>query len=79
MNHNNIENLTDEQALEVLKQLLASKLKIGMAYVPDPTTGVLTHQILMIKVGDLEMHSGPEKMEVPLMPVVTKRKEETAH
>lgn len=76
-NNNQMENISDEQALIILQQLLATKLKIGMGYIPNPETGILTHQVLLIKVGELALESAPELLNVPFMPVVPSK--ETAH
>ena len=67
-----IKKMTDEQALKTFSELLATRIKLGTAYVSDPETGVLTHQLLLITCGDLKLQSSPEALAVPLMPVVPK-------
>lgn len=67
-----IKKMTDEQALKAFSELLATRVKLGTAYVSDPETGVLTHQLLLITCGDLKLQSAPEALVVPLMPVVPK-------
>lgn len=67
-----IKKMTDEQALAFFSELLATRVRLGTAYVSDPETGVLTHQLILITCGELAVQSSPEKLAVPLMPVVPK-------
>lgn len=67
-----IKKMTDAQALAAFSELLATRVRLGTAYVSDPETGVLTHQLLLITCGDLKLQSSPEALVVPLMPVVPK-------
>lgn len=67
-----IKKMTDEQALAFFSELLATRVRLGTAYVSDPATGVLTHQLILITCGDLHVQSAPEPLVVPLMPVVPK-------
>lgn len=67
-----IANMNNSQALKLFTELLATRVKMGTAYVSDPETGVLTHQLLLITCGDLKVQSAPEPLVVPLMPVVPK-------
>jgi hypothetical protein len=67
-----IKKMTDEQALAAFSELLATRVRLGTAYVSDPETGVLTHQLILITCGDLRVQSAPEPLVVPLMPVVPK-------
>ena len=68
-----IKKMTNEQALNAFSELLATRIKLGTAYVSDPETGVLTHQLLLITCGDLKFQSSPEALVVPLMPVVPRK------
>lgn len=67
-----IKKMTDAQALATFSELLATRVRLGTAYVSEPETGVLTHQLLLITCGDLKVQSAPEALVVPLMPVVPK-------
>lgn len=67
-----IKKMTDEKCLEVFQELLGSRVKIGTAYVGDPDTGVLTHQVLLITCGDLRVQSAPEPLAYPLLPIINK-------
>lgn len=68
-----IKKMNDTQCLELFQELLATRVKMGTAYIADPETGVLTHQLLLITCGDLKFQSSPEALVVPLMPVVPKK------
>jgi hypothetical protein len=67
-----IKKMTDQQCMELVLELIATRVKIGLAFASDPETGILTHQILVLTCGETRMQSPPEKMLVPLMPVVPK-------
>ena len=67
-----IKKMTDEQCLETCQELLATRVRLGTAYIADPETGVLTHQLILITCGDIKVQSAPEPLMVPLMPVVPK-------
>ena len=67
-----IKKMTDEQCLSLFSELLATRVRLGTAYVSNPETGVLTHQLILINCGDLAVQSAPEPLAVPLMPVVPK-------
>lgn len=67
-----IKKLNDKQCLEVFQELLATRVRLGTAYIADPESGVLTHQLLLITCGDIKVQSAPEPLVVPLMPVVPK-------
>lgn len=67
-----IKKMTDAQCLATFSELLATRVRLGTAYVSDPETGVLTHQMLLITCGDQKLQSAPEALIVPLMPVVPK-------
>lgn len=67
-----IKKLTDQQCLDFFQELLATRVKLGTAYVADAETGVLTHQVILITAGDIKVQSAPEPLTVPLMPVVPK-------
>ena len=67
-----IKKLTDQQCLDFFQELLATRVKLGTAYVADAETGVLTHQVILITAGDIKVQSSPEALAVPLMPVVPK-------
>lgn len=63
-----IKNLNDKQALEAMVELLATKVKLGTAYVADPETGYYTHQFLVLSAGGVEAKSPPSPLPHPLMP-----------
>ena len=65
-----IKKLTDQQCLDFFQELLATRVKLGTAYVADPDTGVLTHQVLLITAGDIKVQSVPEPLAYPLMPII---------
>lgn len=65
-----IKKMTDTQCLELFQELLASRVKMGTAYISNPETGILTHQLLLITCGDIKVQSAPEPLTVPLMPVI---------
>lgn len=67
-----IKKMNDMQCLEAFQELLATRIKLGTAYISDPESGVLTHQLLLITCGDIKVQSSPEPIVVPLMPVVPK-------
>lgn len=66
-----IKKMTDGQCMEIFQKLIASRVKLGTAYVSDPDTGVLTHQLLLITCGEISVQSSPEPLMYPLMPVVS--------
>ena len=68
-----IKKLTDQQCIDLTLELIATRVKIGLAFVTDPETGILTHQVLVLTCGDSRLQSPPEEMAVPLMPVVPKK------
>ena len=65
-----IKKMNDKQCLEAFQELLATRIKLGTAYISNPESGVLTHQLLLITCGDIKVQSSPEPLVVPLMPVV---------
>lgn len=67
-----IKKLTDQQCLDFFQELLATRVKLGTAYVADAETGVLTHQVILVTIGDIRVESPPEPLIVPLMPVIPK-------
>jgi len=67
-----IEQLTDQQCLDFFRELLATRIKLGTAYVADPETGVLTGQIILLTCGDITAQSLPEPLTYPLMPIINK-------
>ena len=67
-----IKKLTDQQCLDFFQELLATRIKLGTAYVADPSNGVLTHQVILITAGDLKVQSAPEPLLYPLLPIINK-------
>lgn len=67
-----IKKLTDQQCLDLFQELLATRIKLGTAYVADAETGVLTHQVILITSGDLKVQSKPEQLMYPLLPIINK-------
>lgn len=62
--------MSDEKCLKLFGELLATRIQLGTAYISSKETGLLTHQLLVIKCGEMEVQSVPELLAVPLMPVI---------
>ncbi len=60
---------SDNYALSIMNSLLAKKVKLGVAYIQDPDSGVLTHSFVVLSAGELKSSSDPEILPYPLMPV----------
>lgn len=73
----NIEDLSDKESIELVSALIEKRVQLGVGYVQDPSTGILTHSILSLKCGDLHFASEAEQLDLPLMPVVTDRETKT--
>lgn len=61
-----IKDWSDEDCLDLLIQLLENRISINTGFVPDEDTGILTHQILVLKCGELQSVSQPQELAVPL-------------
>lgn len=61
--------LTDEAVMAQVEDLLASRVALGVAYLQDNKTGLLTHSYMTVEVGPLSLHSEPAPLLSPLMPV----------
>jgi hypothetical protein len=60
--------LTDQECLELVTELMDTRLTVQSVYTRDDNTGYLTHEILVFRCGDMEAISSPALLEHPLMP-----------
>jgi hypothetical protein len=65
----NLSEMTDEQCMDSFQEFLKERVKLGTAYVTDEETGLLTHQILVIEIGELMAQSTPEELTYPFQPI----------
>jgi hypothetical protein len=65
-----VAEMNDEQCLGLVQELLATRIKLGVAYLANQDTGILTHQIMTVECGDFQARSEPALMAFPLMPMV---------
>jgi hypothetical protein len=75
----NIEKLTDEECLALMLELLATRVKLGTAYIKDEASELLTHQVLLLHCGELKTQTAPNKLSVNLLPVEDVLKERTVN
>ena len=61
-----ISKMTDQQALDKFLEFLGTRISITTAFVNPKDDGILTHQFLRIRCGELDVVSAPEALEVPL-------------
>jgi hypothetical protein len=60
-----IDKLTDKKCLEQFLEYLKERVKVGTAYIQDPETKFLTHQMLVFQCGDLETATAPDQLTSP--------------
>lgn len=63
-----IKKMTDEECIQKFLEFLDERITINTAFVRDPETGNLTHQIIQVSCGDLVSLSQPQPLEVILRP-----------
>lgn len=61
--------LTYEAVMAQVESLLASRVALGVGYLQDNKTGLLTHSYMTVDVGPLSLHSEPALLISPLMTV----------
>lgn len=63
----NIINNENEKTLQsFMKLLVTGVVEIGISYVQNPETKLLTHQYLVVTCGDRQTMSAPEELTPPL-------------
>lgn len=63
-----IKKMNDEECIQKFLEFLDERVTINTAFVRDPETGNLTHQIIQVSCGDLVSLSQPQPLEVILRP-----------
>jgi hypothetical protein len=61
-----IKKMSDEECLSKFVEFLEERISITTNFVVDPDTDLITHQLMVIKCGDLATMSHPEQLELPL-------------
>lgn len=59
--------MTDAEALDLVQELLKTRVKLAVAYLVDED-GALTDQLIRLECGELVASSMPEPLPVPLIP-----------
>lgn len=77
MTTTNIENMTDAECIELVSTLIANRVQIGVGYMQDEETGILTHSFLSLKSGDVTFNSETEPLVVPFIPLLADDKART--
>lgn len=62
--------LDDKECVAIVLELLRDRIQIDTAFVQDFASGILTHQVLILRCGDEETASSPEPLSTPLVPAL---------
>lgn len=64
---NNVNEMTDEEALKTFIDLLENRVSITTGFLTTGEGDVFTHQFLKVRCGELEVTSAPEILGIPLV------------